>query len=663
MPLLRPEVPIVGTGMERQAAHDSGQVVFARAAGTVTKATSSQIAIKYDDGEEETFTLLKFMRSNQGTCINQRPIVATGDTVAAGQALADSSSTDKGELALGQSILVAFMAWEGYNFEDAIILSENLVREDKFTSIHMSKYEVEARETKLGPEEITRDIPNVGEESLRDLDDQGIIRIGAEVGPSDILVGKITPKGETELTAEEKLLRAIFGEKARDVKDTSLRVPHGERGRIIEVKVLTRENGDELSPGVNKLVRVWVAQTRTLSEGDKMAGRHGNKGVVSRIMPVEDMPYLPDGTSVDIILNPIGVPSRMNLGQVLETHLGLAAHKLHFRAVTPVFDGADDEDIRDALARAWLVERANAMSTLPRDTPFGAEPDWAAARAWVAARGFDADAVFSDARYGAATDVCLKVWLEDMADDYQQATGNPLTLPGVGSGELYPHALQVARVLNVAPPVIGKSTLYDGRTGEPFDGPVTVGYIYMLKLIHLVEDKIHARSTGPYSLITQQPLGGKAQFGGQRFGEMEVWALEAYSAAYNLQEMLTVKSDDVVGRVKTYEAIVKGEDVVQPGVPESFHVLVKELQSLGLAVELRYEDERGIPAPRFTYAEEEEEDIVVPEGAAVQPPAPSWEVDFDPTDETDADVAPEVRMDLGAYAHKANEDNGDPDQD
>ena len=663
VPLLRPDAPLVGTGMEGRVAQDSGQMVLSRVAGTVTSVTGNWVTVTDNEGEAHQHKLHKFVRSNQGTCLTQRAIVSRGDRVTVNAPLADSSSTDQGDLALGQNVLCAFVPLEGYNFEDAIIISENVVRNSKFTSVHIEKYEVESRDTKLGPGEITRDIPNVGEDALRNLDEDGIIRIGAEVGPGDILVGKITPKGETELTAEEKLLRAIFGEKARDVKDTSLRVPHGERGRIIEVKVLTRENGDELSPGVNKLVRVWVAQTRTLSEGDKMAGRHGNKGVVSRIMPVEDMPYLPDGTSVDIILNPIGVPSRMNLGQVLETHLGLAAHKLHFRAVTPVFDGADDEDIRDALARAWLVERANAMSTLPRDTPFGAEPDWAAARAWVAARGFDADAVFSDARYGAATDVCLKVWLEDMADDYQQATGNPLTLPGVGSGELYPHALQVARVLNVAPPVIGKSTLYDGRTGEPFDGPVTVGYIYMLKLIHLVEDKIHARSTGPYSLITQQPLGGKAQFGGQRFGEMEVWALEAYSAAYNLQEMLTVKSDDVVGRVKTYEAIVKGEDVVQPGVPESFHVLVKELQSLGLAVELRYEDERGIPAPRFTYAEEEEEDIVVPEGAAVQPPAPSWEVDFDPTDETDPDVAPEVRMDLGAYAHKANEDNGDPDQD
>jgi DNA-directed RNA polymerase subunit beta len=664
VPLLRPDAPLVGTGMETRVAQDSGQMVLSKVNGLVTSVTGDWVTVTDDEGTAHQHTLHKFVRSNQGTCLTQRAIVSRGDRVVVGGPLADSSSTDQGDLALGQNVLCAFVPLEGYNFEDAIIISENVVRSSKFTSIHIEKYEVESRDTKLGPGEITRDIPNVGEEALRNLDEDGIIRIGAEVGPGDILVGKITPKGETELTAEEKLLRAIFGEKARDVKDTSLRVPHGERGKITEVKVLTRENGDELAPGVNKLVRVWVAQTRTLSEGDKMAGRHGNKGVVSRIMPIEDMPYLPDGTPVDIVLNPIGVPSRMNLGQVLETHLGLAAHRLHFRAVTPVFDGAVDADIHDALARAWLVERAGALSEQLRDTPYGSEPDWEAARAWVAERGFDPGAVFSESSPGVASDVCLKVWLEDMADDYQRVMGEPLEIPGMGSGELYQYALKIAKAVNVAPPTIGKTTLYDGRTGEEFAGPVTVGYIYMLKLIHLVEDKIHARSTGPYSLITQQPLGGKAQFGGQRFGEMEVWALEAYSAAYNLQEMLTVKSDDVVGRVKTYEAIVKGEDVVQPGVPESFHVLVKELQSLGLAIELRYEDDRGIPAPRFTYSEEEEDDdVAVPEGAGALPPTPGWEADFDPPEEGEGEVAPEVRMDLGAYTQKANEDDGDSDQD
>jgi DNA-directed RNA polymerase subunit beta len=661
VPLLRPDAPLVGTGMETRVAQDSGQMVLSRIAGTVTSVTGKWVTITDDDGNENTHTLRKFVRSNQGTCLTQRAIVSRGDRVKVGSPLADSSSTDGGDLALGQNVLVAFMAMEGYNFEDAIIVSETVVRDSKFTSIHIEKYEVESRDTKLGPGEITRDIPNVGEDALRNLDDGGIIRVGAEVGPGDILVGKITPKGETELTAEEKLLRAIFGEKARDVKDTSLRVPHGERGKIIDVKVLTRENGDELSPGVNQLVRVWVAQTRTLSEGDKMAGRHGNKGVVSRIMPMEDMPYLPDGTPVDIILNPIGVPSRMNLGQVLETHLGLAAHKLHFRAVTPVFDGADDEDIQDALARSWIVERAGALGDALEQSSFGSEPDWAKARAWIAERGFDPDAVFAERNQRVATNVCLKVWLEDVSDAYTEASGETLDISGENRDELYETALVAARVLNLAPPIVGKSTLYDGRTGEAFDSSVTVGYIYMLKLIHLVEDKIHARSTGPYSLITQQPLGGKAQFGGQRFGEMEVWALEAYSAAYTLQEMLTVKSDDVVGRVKTYEAIVKGEDVVQPGVPESFHVLVKELQSLGLAVELRYEDDRGIPAPRFTYAEEEDEEDSPEIAAAVNPapPPPSWETTFDAMEEGEAEAAQEVRMDLGAYAHpKTDDDNG-----
>ncbi|HLI26975.1 MAG TPA: DNA-directed RNA polymerase subunit beta [Chloroflexota bacterium] len=498
VPLVRPEVPLVGTGMEIQTARDSGHVILSEVDGVVESVDGRRIVVRDEAGNHHTYTLRKFVRTNQATCLNQRPIVIKGQRVRQGQPLADSSSTDQGELALGQNVLVAFMSWEGYNFEDAIILSESVVRDDKFTSIHIEKHEVEARDTKLGPEEITRDIPNVGEDTLRNLDENGIIRIGAEVKPGDILVGKITPKGETELTAEERLLRAIFGEKAREVKDTSLRVPHGERGKVVDVRVFERDAHTELPAGVNKLVRVSIAQKRKISEGDKMAGRHGNKGVIARILPVEDMPYLPDGRPVEIILNPIGVPSRMNVGQILETHLGWAAEALGVRFSSPVFDGATEDDIRARLEEAGL-------------------------------------------------------------------------------------------------PTDGKITLYDGRTGEPFDQPVTVGQIYMLKLVHLVEDKIHARSTGPYSLITQQPLGGKAQFGGQRFGEMEVWALEAYGAAHTLQEILTVKSDDVVGRVKTYEAIVKGEDIFQPGVPESFKVLVKELQSLGLAVEVLNEEEEGIP--------------------------------------------------------------------
>jgi DNA-directed RNA polymerase subunit beta len=495
--LIRPKAPVVGTGMEYQAARDSGQVVVSELAGTVLNATGHEIVIREEDGAERVYPLRKFQRSNQGTCINQRPAVTAGQVVGPNEVIADSSSTDNGELALGQNVLCAFMAWEGGNYEDAILIADRVVREDVFTSIHMEKHEVDARDTKLGPEEITRDIPNVGEDGLKDLDERGIIRVGAEVGPGDILVGKITPKGETELTAEERLLRAIFGEKAREVKDTSLRVPQGERGKVVNVRVFSREAGDELPPGVNQLVRVAIAQKRKLAEGDKMAGRHGNKGVVSRIVPAEDMPFLPDGTPVDIILNPLGVPSRMNIGQVLETHLGWAAQALGFTTASPVFDGATETQIREQLRNAGLPES-------------------------------------------------------------------------------------------------GKITLYDGRTGEPFDNPITVGIIYMLKLHHLVEDKIHARSTGPYSLVTQQPLGGKAQFGGQRFGEMEVWALEAYGAANILQELLTVKSDDVIGRVKTYESIVKGESILEPGVPESFKVLVKELQSLGLAVEVLNDDEQRI---------------------------------------------------------------------
>jgi DNA-directed RNA polymerase subunit beta len=496
VPLLKPDSPIVGTGMEYQAARDSGQVVVAKEAGTVISSSSQQIVVREDDGTERTYPMQKFRRSNQDTCINQRPIVNKGDRIERQQVIADSSSTDQGELALGQNVLVAFMPFEGGNYEDAILLSERLVRDDVFTSIHIEKYETEARDTKLGPEEITRDIPNVGEDSLADLDEDGIIRVGAEVRPNDILVGKVTPRGETELSAEERRLRAIFGEKAREVKDTSLRVPHGVHGKVIDVKKFKRED-TELPAGVNQMVRVMIAQKRKISEGDKMAGRHGNKGVISRILPVEDMPYLPDGTPVDIILNPLGVPSRMNIGQLLETTLGWAASQEGLKIATPVFDGASEQQIHGELAKAGL-------------------------------------------------------------------------------------------------PADGKIYLYDGRTGERFDRPTVVGVIYMLKLAHLVEDKIHARSTGPYSLVTQQPLGGKAQFGGQRFGEMEVWALEAYGAANTLQEMLTVKSDDVVGRVKTYESIVKGEEIVEAGVPESFKVLVKELRSLGLSIEVINEDEETV---------------------------------------------------------------------
>ena len=583
VPLLRPQAPRVGTGIEDRVAKDSGQVLLARAGGVVTSVTGRDVTVTDMEGEEHVHPLIKFSRTNQGTCFDQRPTVRKGDVVARGDALADSSSTDQGELALGQNVLVAFMSWEGYNYEDAIILSERLVKEDMFTSIHIEKHEMEARETKLGPEEITRDIPNVGEASLRDLDEYGIIRVGADVGPGDILVGKVTPKGETELTAEEKLLRAIFGEKSRDVKDTSLRVPHGERGKVIDVKVLNRANRDDLSPGVNEAVRVWIAQTRKISVGDKMAGRHGNKGVVSRILAQEDMPFLEDGTPVDIILNPIGVPSRMNLGQVLETHLGWAARGLNYHAQTPVFDGANDDSIEDALGRLWFAEQANAIDYSPaaEESPV---INIEQVERWLGERGYDARRLFDENINGEARDACLRLWLKEVAGEESE---------GLQLEELHQLALKVHREQAKAPPTFGKFQLYDGRTGEPFDQVVTVGSIYMLKLIHLVEDKIHARSTGPYSMITQQPLGGKAQFGGQRFGEMEVWALEAYSAAHNLQEVLTVKSDDVAGRVKTYEAIVKGEPIGQPGVPESFNVLLKELQSLGLAVELLNEEDRS----------------------------------------------------------------------
>jgi DNA-directed RNA polymerase subunit beta len=560
--------------------------------------------------------------------LDQRPIVSKGDKVEPGQALADSSSTDGGELALGQNVLVAFLSWEGRNYEDAILVSERLVRQDQFTSIHIEKHEVEARDTKLGPEEITRDIPNVGEEALRSLDEEGIIHIGAEVGPGDILVGKITPKGETELSPEEKLLRAIFGEKAWEVKDSSLRVPHGERGKVVDTMVFSRDEHRDMSAGVDKLVRVGVAQQRKISEGDKMAGRHGNKGVISRIVPMEDMPYLEDGTPVDIVLNPLGVPSRMNLGQILETHLGWAASRLGFRAVSPVFDGADEEDISAELARAWLIDRAwddlnertwHWFSEEEIDTEslesdeeaqriylqthltLAEEVDedvdaiihdrnrarWAWLRQWLAehghglhhlwlARNEEATLDEHEAANKQAVLTCLRLWLEDLGHD----------CASVNDDDLRSEARRVAAELRQPLPISGKMVLRDGKTGLPFDRPVTVGVIYMMKLAHLVEDKVHARSTGPYSLVTQQPLGGKAQQGGQRFGEMEVWALEAYGAAFSLQEMLTVKSDDVDSRVKAYEAIVKGEKLLEPGVPESFRVLVRELQGLSLSVEV-----------------------------------------------------------------------------
>ena len=497
VPLLMPEAPIVGTGIEYRAAKDSGTTVTAKNAGVVERVTGDEIIIRNQKDELDTYKLRKFKRTNGGTCINQRPVVVRGEKVKEGDLIADGPSTKDGEMALGRNVVIAFTTWEGYNYEDAILINERLVKEDVYTSIHIEEYDCECRDTKLGPEEITRDIPNVGDDVLKDLDENGIIRIGAEVRPGDILVGKVTPKGETELTAEERLLRAIFGEKAREVRDTSLRVPHGEAGTIVDVKIFTRDNSDELGPGVNQIIRCYIATKRKISVGDKMAGRHGNKGVISRVLPEEDMPFTPDGTPIDILLNPLGLPSRMNLGQILEVHLGGAAKALGWHVSTPVFDGATQEDVEELLQQAGMT------------------PD-------------------------------------------------------------------------------GKSILYDGRTGEPFDKPITVGVMYMLKLHHLVDDKIHARSTGPYSLVTQQPLGGKAQFGGQRFGEMEVWALEAYGAAYTLQEMLTVKSDDVVGRVKTYEAIVKGENIPEPGVPESFKVLVKELQSLGLDVRLYSEDNQEL---------------------------------------------------------------------
>ncbi len=619
VPLVRPEIPLVGTGMELQTAVDSGQVITAEADGVVKSVTGDHVIVAYDNGAEKTYNLNKFIRSNQGTCVNHRAIVRTDQRVTTGQTLADSSSTDNGELALGQTLLCAFMSWDGYNYEDAIIISEAVAKDDKFTSIHVEKHEVEARDTKLGAEEITRDIPNVGDESLLDLDEYGIVRVGAEVQPGDILVGKITPKGETELTAEEKLLRAIFGEKAREVKDTSLRVPNGERGKVIETRFFAREDKDagrpghgepghhcrwpeyaqiteELAPGVQAMVRISIAQRRKIAEGDKMAGRHGNKGVIARILPVEDMPHLADGTPMDIILNPIGVPSRMNIGQVLETHLGWAARRMGFRAVSPVFDGGNPATIEAALCRLFICEQAGALSLEHLGTDImagtnghgslaGENVNMEKVEKWLKDKGYDAAAIFDDEDVNPARQAGLELWLESQGAK---------RVKGKSYQDL--EKLCEKRLLEdgAAAPIYGKHVLYDGRTGERFDQAVTIGYLYMLKLVHLVEDKIHARSTGPYSLITQQPLGGKAQFGGQRFGEMEVWALEAYGAANILQELLTVKSDDVVGRVKTYEAIVKGEDIQEPGVPESFKVLVKELQSLGLAVEVLNDEEERV---------------------------------------------------------------------
>ena len=644
VPLVRPEIPLVSTGMEYNAAWDSGQVVIAENDGDVVSVTGSTIVVREKNGTQRTYSLRKYQRSNQSTCIDQRPAVVKGQKVHKNEIIADSSSTESGELALGQNVVVAFLSWEGGNFEDAILISDRLVQEDRFTSIHIEKHEVEARDTKLGPEEITRDIPNVGDEAIKDLDEEGIIRVGAEVGPNDILVGKITPKGEKELTPEERLLRAIFGEKSRDVKDTSLRMPHGERGKVVEVKKFTREDNVDLSAGVDTMVRVSVAQRRKITAGDKMAGRHGNKGVVSRVVPAEDMPFLEDGTPVEIILNPLGVPGRMNIGQVLEVHLGWAARQMGYRAITPVFDGAREIEIEAELARTWMIDESwketgqAAWDWLKHQgevDPLSIEDDNEVRRLylgeWLGGRGYDVYRLASDydfARYATAKewlrdhdqnpdtiflqrtvdtaerlqkdqtaiDTCLHMWLHANGHDKVKAADVKATADKV----MFKTGLPI--------PTLGKQRLRDGKTGKPYDQPVTVGVMTILKLHHLVEDKVHARSTGPYSLVTQQPLGGKAQFGGQRFGEMEVWALEAYGAAYTLQEMLTVKSDDVQGRVNTYEAIVKGEPIEEPSIPASFRVLVKELQSLGLAVEavsgdgevIKFgKDEEKVHPPRF----------------------------------------------------------------
>jgi DNA-directed RNA polymerase subunit beta len=628
VPLLRPDVSRINTGMETQAAYDSGQVLVSDVSGEVISVQSERIVIRTEDGEERVYRLRKYDRSNQSTCIDQRPIVHKGDFVEHGQIIADSSSTFHGHLALGQDVLAAFISWDGGNYEDALLISEDMLRNDKFTSIHIEKHEVEARDTKLGPEEITYDIPNVGEDALKDLDEFGIVRVGAEVGPNDILVGKITPKGEKELSPEEKLLRAIFGEQAREVKDSSLRLPHGDRGKVVDVKTFTREEHRDLPAGVEKMVRVSVAQRRKLTVGDKMAGRHGNKGVISRIVAIEDMPYLEDGRPVEIILNPTGVPGRMNIGQVLELHVGWAADRLGFRAVTPVFDGAKELEIRADLGRAWMIDEAwRIISNRAFEWIQGFDYDYEDLEdddevrrlyihEWLKNQeDYDTDLLITDRIY--ARRAVLNEWLRENGFDPNDII--MYSTPGLSVEErsrrdhnaieaLYrlwvtkhdpeteiPADIDLREIQEIADrvmfkvgvpnPLYGKQRLYDGRTGEPFDNAVAVGYVHMLKLAHLVEDKVHARSTGPYSLVTQQPLGGKAQFGGQRFGEMEVWALEAYGAAYTLQEMLTVKSDDVQGRVKTYEAIVKGDPIEEPGIPTSFRVLVKELQSLGLAVE------------------------------------------------------------------------------
>ncbi|GAP15328.1 DNA-directed RNA polymerase subunit beta [Longilinea arvoryzae] len=632
VPLIEPDIPTVSTGMEAYAAIDSGQVIVAEEDGEVLSVTGRQITVRTEKGLR-TYNLRKYQRSNQSTCIDQRPAVTKGQRIHKGDILADSSSTVRGNLALGQNVTVAFVSWEGGNFEDAILISERLVEDDRFTSVHIEKYEIEARDTRLGPEEITRDIPNVGEDAIKDLDEHGIIRIGAEVGPNDILVGKITPKGEKELTPEERLLRAIFGEKSRDVKDTSLRMPHGERGKVVDVKVFTREDNSDLSAGVDMMVRVSVAQLRKLTAGDKMAGRHGNKGVVSRVISVEDMPFMDDGTPIDIILNPLGVPGRMNIGQVLEVHLGWAALRMGFRAITPVFDGTNETEIESELARAWMMDRAwkyavdQAWEWL-KDQDYDPETikdddevrllyleQWLADQdcdlsrlstdqtyarrivleKWLKVNGYVPNDLlrFESAMIGSpqlqavdqnAVTACLRLWLTDMDED----------IKAVSDADLRTVAEGCTNRTGIPMPLLGKQRLRDGKTGSTYDQPVTVGVMTMLKLHHLVEDKVHARSTGPYSLVTQQPLGGKAQFGGQRFGEMEVWALEAYGAAYTLQEMLTVKSDDVQGRVATYEAIVKGDPIEEPSLPAAFRVLVKELQSLGLAVEAVIENDEVI---------------------------------------------------------------------
>ncbi|MCA9980048.1 MAG: DNA-directed RNA polymerase subunit beta, partial [Anaerolineales bacterium] len=634
-----PDVPIVSTGMEMQAARNSGQVILAQEAGEVMSVTGDHIVVMGENGPR-TYNLRKYTRSNQSTCVDQQPLVVKGQRVEVDDVLADSSSTRYGELALGQDVIIAFLSWEGGNFEDAILVSEKLVREDKYTSVHIEKHELEARDTKLGPEEITYDIPNVSEDALKDLDERGIIRVGADVKENDILVGKITPKGEKELSPEEKLLRAIFGDKAREVKDSSLRLPHGARGKVVDVQVFDRQQDRDLPAGVETMVRVSVAQRRKLSVGDKMAGRHGNKGVISKVVPIEDMPFLKDGRTVDIILNPMGVPGRMNLGQVLETHLGWSATRMGFRAITPVFDGAKEDQIAAELARAWILERGVsvvtrwawdelkeqgvALESLESDE----EARYIYLAAWLGGLGYDTERLRSDETY--AKQSLTIEWLKSSgynadavfpSEEQRKFNGQELDdeaiLIGLREwygmmlrrhGDSLPENLQaidpttaefseletlgteMSFKLAIPMPHVGKEELFDGKSGERFAQPVTVGIMHVLKLAHLIEDKAHARSTGPYSLVTQQPLGGKAQFGGQRFGEMEVWALEAYGAAHTLQEMITVKSDDVQGRVKTYESIVKDEPIEEPGIPASFRVLVKELQSLGLAVEAVTDD-------------------------------------------------------------------------